>query len=104
MLAPSVRPDHVDELPDDLESAPKSAKLLRMSLQAWHRWRMHPTSPLPCYRLGGRWFASRAEILGWVAARSRPQSDESPQPAPAHSRRRQREIEAAIKACEARGC
>jgi hypothetical protein len=104
MICDSVAHVQTDDLPGDLESAPKSAKLLRMSLQAWHRWRMHPTSPLPCYRLGGRWFASRAEILAWVAARSRPQSDETPQPAPAHSRRRQREIEAAIKACEARGC
>jgi hypothetical protein len=62
--------DILDDLPNDLETAPASAKFLHMSEMTWHRHRQDERDPLPCYRLGCRWFASRREILAWVARRS----------------------------------
>jgi len=109
MICDSVAHVQTDELPDDLEPSKKSAKMLRMSLQSWHRNRLREVDPLPAYRLGGRWHASRAEVIEWVARRSRPQHEADASAlalsmTPTHSRRRQREIENAVKACEARGC
>jgi hypothetical protein len=67
-------PAHVQtiKLPDDLEPLVSIAKMLRMSHQAAHRHLLCGADPLPAYRLGGRWFASRSEVLAWVARRSRP--------------------------------
>jgi hypothetical protein len=62
--------DLANGLPDDLEPSADSARMLRMSRQSWHKNRALADDPLPAIRLGRRWFASRSEVLRWVARRS----------------------------------
>lgn len=110
MLAPSLRPELNDELPADREPASRSAQWLGICLKSWHRWRLDPLNPLPAFRIGGRWYASRSEVLDWIDRRSRPRRNGEVaatadlSTSPPYSRRRQAEIQAAIRACEARGC
>ncbi|WP_337177681.1 helix-turn-helix domain-containing protein [Paludisphaera sp.] len=60
------------ELPADLEPSASISRMLRMSLATFHNHRQAAVDPLPAYRLGNRWFASRREVLAWVERRSRP--------------------------------
>jgi hypothetical protein len=96
-------PEHAHILPSDIELASRSARRISISTQTWHRWRLAAKDPLPAYRVCGRWVASRSEVDAWIVRRSQRPAIAITSPA-ASPARRQRQIDAAIKECAAKGC
>lgn len=92
----AVHPDLTGDVPplDSLIPLQRAMRKVGMSLGAGHRWRLHPTTPLACWKVGHRWMTTEAAVRDWIARRSgRPAQ---PTPAvPALSASRRREVEAA---------
>jgi hypothetical protein len=68
----AVRPESIDEIPD-LETLKPLGQLLRkvgLSLQAGHRWRLHPTTPLKCWKVGHVWMTTEEALRDFIRCRS----------------------------------
>lgn len=98
----AVRPESIEDVPDleTLEPLGALLKKVGLSLQAGHRWRLHPTTPLRCWKVGHQWMSTEDELRDFIRRRSGGQSA-APGTATVHSARRQREIRAAYEEASA---
>lgn len=97
MIAHPVRPDLTDDIPD-LELLKPLGQMLRkinLSLQAGHRWRMHPTTPLKCWKVGHIWMTTEDALRDFVARRTSAGELRSVTAPAAMSASRRREVERA---------
>jgi hypothetical protein len=96
MIAHPARPDLTDDIPplDSLTPLQQAMRKVGLSLQAGHRWRLHPTTPLKCWKVGHRWMTTEDAIRDFIRRRSGCPTQSTPA-APVLSASRRREVEAA---------
>jgi hypothetical protein len=103
MNAHAVRPDVTDDIPplEELKLLGPMLKRVGLSLQAGHRWRLHPTTPLKCWKVGHKWMTTEESLRDFIRRRSAG-SGPAPSPAiPVLSAARRRDLERAMQECAA---
>jgi hypothetical protein len=93
----AVRPETCSDIPD-LEALKPLGQMLRrvgLSLQAGHRWRMHPKTPLQCWKVGHSWMTTEEALRDFIRRRT---GQPSPPPSPVETLtpERRRQVEQSI--------
>jgi hypothetical protein len=103
MNALAVRPEAIDDIPplDELKPLGPMLKRVGLSLQSGHRWRLHPTTPLQCWKVGHIWMTTEEALRDFIRHRSAG-SGPAPSPAvPVMTAAQRRRAERAMAECAA---